>query len=65
YPAIYRLAMDILPIQGTSVPSGHIFPSAGETNTDHCSCLSAKMMQAFQVLKFGIKLKGTLFFHED
>lgn len=54
--------MDIIPIQGTSVPSEHIFSSAGETNTDCRSCLSAEMMQALQVLKFGIKSKGVLSF---
>lgn len=54
--------MDILPIQGTSVPSERIFSSARETNTDRRSRLSAEMMQALQVLKFAIKSKGTLSF---
>ncbi len=33
YPTILSLALDILPIQGTSVPSEHIFSSAKETDT--------------------------------
>ncbi|KAE9386070.1 hypothetical protein BT96DRAFT_839837, partial [Gymnopus androsaceus JB14] len=63
YPAIYRLAIDILPIQGTSVPSECIIFSTGETNTNRHSQLSAElMMQALQVLKFSIKSKGMLSF---
>ncbi|KIK71581.1 hypothetical protein GYMLUDRAFT_122597, partial [Collybiopsis luxurians FD-317 M1] len=52
YPIIYKLAMDILPIQGTSVPSECVFSSAGETDTKRRNRLSPEMMQALQVLKF-------------
>ncbi|KIK54988.1 hypothetical protein GYMLUDRAFT_176368, partial [Collybiopsis luxurians FD-317 M1] len=62
YPAIYRLAMDILPVQGTSIPSECVFSSAGETDTNCCNCLSSEMLQALQVLKFGIRTRGTLDF---
>ncbi|KAE9383621.1 hypothetical protein BT96DRAFT_843597, partial [Gymnopus androsaceus JB14] len=49
YPAIYQLAMDIIPAQGTLVPSECVFSSAGKTNTDCCSHLSLEMMEALQV----------------
>ncbi|KAF5347876.1 hypothetical protein D9757_013414 [Collybiopsis confluens] len=62
YPTIYKLAMDVLPIQGTSVPSERVFSSAGETNTKRRSRISPEMMQALQVLKFGIKSRGSLNF---
>ncbi|KAE9389874.1 hypothetical protein BT96DRAFT_834310, partial [Gymnopus androsaceus JB14] len=55
-------AMDILPAQGMLVPSEHVLSSAGETNTDNRSHMSLEMMEALQVLKFGIKSKGTLSF---
>ncbi|KIK59429.1 hypothetical protein GYMLUDRAFT_123991, partial [Collybiopsis luxurians FD-317 M1] len=45
----------ILLIQDTSVPSECVFSSAGETDTECCNCLSPKMMQALQVLKFGMR----------
>ncbi|KIK49880.1 hypothetical protein GYMLUDRAFT_104193, partial [Collybiopsis luxurians FD-317 M1] len=59
YPIIYKLAMDILPIQGTSVPSECVFSSARETDTKCRNCLSPEMMQALQVLKFAIKSGGS------
>ncbi|KAF5373365.1 hypothetical protein D9757_009741 [Collybiopsis confluens] len=62
YPTIYKLAMDILPIQGTSVPSERVFSSAGETNTKRRSRVSPDLMQALQVLKFGIKTRDGLSF---
>lgn len=54
--------MDILPIQGTSVPSEHIFSSSNETLTKRRSRLNAETVEALQVLKYAIKSKGTLVF---
>ncbi len=33
YPTIYKLAMDVLPIQGTSIPCECVFSSSKETDT--------------------------------
>ncbi|KAE9392681.1 hypothetical protein BT96DRAFT_770524, partial [Gymnopus androsaceus JB14] len=52
YPKIFQLAMDILPIQGTSMPCEHIFSSAKETNTVWQSLMSAHLIEALQILKF-------------
>ncbi len=56
--------MDILPIQGTSVPCERVFSSAKETITDRRNSLSADLMEALQILKFALKSKGGLNFTE-
>lgn len=56
--------MDILPIQGTSVPCECIFSSAKETNTVRRSSMSAHLMEALQFLKFALKKRGSLNFTE-
>ncbi len=52
YPTIFSLALDILLIQDTSVPSEHIFSSAKETDTLQCNQLGLDSMEALQMLKF-------------
>ena len=54
--------MDILPIQGTSVSCEQIFSSAKETLTDRRSSMGPQLMEALQILKFGLKKRGTLDF---
>jgi hypothetical protein len=47
--------MDYLPIQASSVPSERVFSSAGETDTAKRNRMSAILMEALQMLKFGLK----------
>jgi len=52
---IFLLAIDILPIQGSSVPCKHIFLSSKETTTARRNCISSTLMEALQILKFAIR----------
>ena len=47
--------MDYLPIQASSVPGEWVFLSAGETDTVKRNRMSAILMEALQMLKFGLK----------
>ena len=49
YPRIYRLALDVLPIQATSVPAERVFSSSKETITARRSRLSTEMMEALHI----------------
>ena len=49
------IAMDYLLIQASSVPSEWVFSSAGETDTAKRNRMSAILMEALQMLKFGLK----------
>ncbi|PBK66462.1 hypothetical protein ARMSODRAFT_840921, partial [Armillaria solidipes] len=55
YPTIFSFALDILPIQGTAVPSEHVFSSGKETDMLRCNRLGAEAMEALQMLKFSIR----------
>lgn len=64
FPLLFRVAMDVLPAQASSVPSEHIFSSSKETCTLQCSNLSPATLKALQVLKFIYK-QDRLNFTED
>ncbi|KZT27526.1 hypothetical protein NEOLEDRAFT_1033999, partial [Neolentinus lepideus HHB14362 ss-1] len=55
YPTIFKLALDILPIQGSAVPCECVFSSAKETTTDRRSRISPELMEVLQMLKFSIR----------
>lgn len=55
YPTIFALAMDILPIQGSSVPCERVFSSAKETLTDRQSRVQPELMEGLQMLKYSVK----------
>jgi hAT family C-terminal dimerisation region len=55
YPRIFRLAMDIIPIQASSVPCERVFSSGKETMAPRRRRISAKLMEALQMLKYSIK----------
>lgn len=55
YPTIFALAMDVSPIQGSSVPCERVFLSAKETMTDRRSRIQPELMEALQLLKYSIK----------
>jgi len=47
--------MDILPIQGSSVPCERVFSSGKETTMDRRNRISPELMEALQLLKFSLK----------
>ncbi|PCH37378.1 hypothetical protein WOLCODRAFT_84330, partial [Wolfiporia cocos MD-104 SS10] len=55
YPTIFALAMDILPIQASSVPCERVFSSGKETTVPRRNRLSPEMMEALQMLKYSTK----------
>ena len=55
YPTIFALAMDILPIQGSSVPCERVFSSTKETLTDRRSRVQPELMEGLQMLKYSVK----------
>ncbi|TFY51559.1 hypothetical protein EVJ58_g10499 [Rhodofomes roseus] len=55
FPVLFRIAMDYLPIQSTSVPSERVFSSSAETDTPCRNRMGPKLMEATQVSKYLIK----------
>ena len=55
HPTIFAVAIDYIPIQASSVPSERVFSSSGETDTAKRNWMSPILMEALQMLKFGIK----------
>jgi len=55
FPTIYAIAMDYLPIQASSVPSECVFSSSSETDTVRHNCINPVLMEALQMLKYGLK----------
>ncbi|KAF9254485.1 hypothetical protein L218DRAFT_846326, partial [Marasmius fiardii PR-910] len=51
-PQIFLLALDILPIQATSVSCEQVFLSAKHTKTETRNLLMLDLMEALQILKF-------------
>lgn len=54
--------MDIIPIQGSSVPCERVFSSGAETDTRRRNRISHELMEALQMLKFTLKRGRTLDF---
>ena len=64
YPHIFQLAMDILPIQATSVPCERAFSSGKETMAAWHRRISADLMEALQMLKYSVHKGPSLNFTE-
>ncbi|KAK1230209.1 hypothetical protein PQX77_006710, partial [Marasmius sp. AFHP31] len=62
FPCIFRLAMDVLPVQGTLVPCERAFSSAKSTTTDARNQLGPELMEALQVLKYLWRSKSCINF---
>ena len=54
------MAMDILPIQGSSVPCERIFSSAKETITPRRNRLKPDIVEAVQIIKYSLKGQDTI-----
>ncbi|KAG1728222.1 hypothetical protein EDB19DRAFT_1575765, partial [Suillus lakei] len=52
---LYKLAMDFLPIQASSVPCKCIFSSSSDTFTKKRNHLSPYLMEVLQIMKFTLK----------
>jgi hypothetical protein len=61
YPRIFRLAMDIIPIQASSVPCERVFSSGKQTMSPRRGRISAQLMEALQILKFSIRKEALKF----
>jgi hypothetical protein len=55
YPTWFKMAMDYLPIQASAVPCERVFSSSSETMTKRRNRISAPLLEALQLLKFGFK----------
>jgi hAT family C-terminal dimerisation region len=55
FPTIFKFAMDILPIQASSVPCERVFSSSKETITARRNSLSPRLVEALQLLKYATK----------
>ena len=52
YPLLFKVALDVLPVQASSVPCERIFSSSKETCTLRRNLLSAALLEVLQVLKY-------------
>ena len=64
WPTLFKLAMDLLPAQATSVPCERVFSAIKETTTARRNRLTPKIMEATQILKFQAKNKRQIDFTE-
>ena len=55
FPTLYAMAMDYLPIQMSSVSCERVFSSSSETDTKKHNRINGLLMEALQMLKFGLK----------
>ncbi|TFY55049.1 hypothetical protein EVJ58_g8494 [Rhodofomes roseus] len=55
WPILWRIAMDYLPIQATSVPWERLFSSSANMDTPKRNHIGPQLMEALQVLKYLIK----------
>ncbi|PPR04216.1 hypothetical protein CVT24_013300 [Panaeolus cyanescens] len=52
YPLLFKLALDVLPIQASAVPSERVFSSSKETDTLRRANLGQVRMEQLQILKY-------------
>ena len=55
YPHLYRIAVDVLPVQASAVIIERMFSSSKETDTLRRNRLNPTLMEALQVLKYRYK----------
>jgi hypothetical protein len=54
-PTFFKISLDFLPIQASSVPSERVFLSSAETDTKKRNHINPELMEALQMLKFALK----------
>jgi hypothetical protein len=52
YPLLWKIALDVLPVQASAVPCERVFSSSKETDALRRSSLSPIVMEILQVLKY-------------
>ncbi|KAL4242848.1 Ribonuclease H-like superfamily protein [Abortiporus biennis] len=52
YPYLYRVALDVLPVQASAVSCERVFSSAKETDSLQRNKLSPALLEALQILKY-------------
>ncbi|KZT33249.1 hypothetical protein SISSUDRAFT_993301, partial [Sistotremastrum suecicum HHB10207 ss-3] len=63
YPVLARIALDVLPVQASSVPCERLFSAAKHIATDQCSRLGTDKFEQLQLLKFA--WRGNLVNHAE
>jgi hAT family C-terminal dimerisation region len=51
YPTLALIALDVLPIQASSVPCEHLFSSSKQVATDRRACLGSKRFEEILMMK--------------
>ena len=64
WPTLFKLALDLIPIQATSVPCERVFSSSKETTRARRNRLKPNIMEATQILKFQARQAKELSFTE-
>jgi hypothetical protein len=52
FPILYRLALDVIPIQASAVPCERVFSSSKETDTNRRSSIGYESMEVLQMCKY-------------
>jgi len=55
YPLMYRVALDILPVQASAVPCERIFSSSKETDALRRSKMRPELMEILQLVKYSVR----------
>lgn len=61
---MFKMALDILPIQASAVPCERVFSSSKETCTARRSHIDPDLMEALQLLKYHVRKGESLSFTE-
>lgn len=64
FPTLFQIALDILPVQASAVPSERAFSASKETDTNRRSNMDAELMEMLQVLKYAFR-EDRLCFTQD
>ncbi|KIM41398.1 hypothetical protein M413DRAFT_50935, partial [Hebeloma cylindrosporum] len=52
FPILFRIALDVIPIQASAVPCERAFSSSKETGTNRRSALGYELMEVLQMSKY-------------
>jgi hypothetical protein len=55
HPTLFKISLNYLPIQASTVPSEHAFSPSAETDTKKRNHINPMLMEALQMLKFALK----------
>ena len=64
FPTLFQIALDILPVQASAIPSEQAFSASKETDTDCRSNMEVELMEMLQVLKYAFR-EDRLSFTQD